>query len=89
VFRSTRKSIGAGDYCSNNTCRPLLRDQGFTVAALELTPDAVDVNALAQRNPDRLALVLGTEGAGMSAATLAAVDHAVRIPMRAGVDSLQ
>jgi tRNA G18 (ribose-2'-O)-methylase SpoU len=46
------------------------------------------VNELAERNPDRLALVLGTEGAGMSAATLAAVDLAVRIPMRAGVDSL-
>ncbi|MDQ0678400.1 tRNA G18 (ribose-2'-O)-methylase SpoU [Arthrobacter pascens] len=66
----------------------LLREKGFTVAALELTPDAVNINELAERNPDRLALVLGTEGAGMSAATLAAVDLAVRIPMRAGVDSL-
>jgi tRNA G18 (ribose-2'-O)-methylase SpoU len=66
----------------------LLQGEGFTVAALELTPDAMDVDELAARNPDRLALVLGTEGAGMSAATLAAVDLAVRIPMRAGVDSL-
>ncbi len=40
------------------------------------------------RNPERLALVLGTEGAGMSEETLAAVDLAVKIPMRAGVDSL-
>ena len=40
------------------------------------------------RNLDRLALVLGTEGAGMGAETLAAVDLAVKIPMRNGVDSL-
>lgn len=65
-----------------------LRDQGFTVAALELTGDAVDLDVLAARRPEKLALVLGTEGAGMSADTLAAVDLAVKIPMRAGVDSL-
>ena len=66
----------------------LLKEAGFAVAALELTGDAVDVDVLAARNPDRLALVLGTEGAGMSAETLAAVDLAVKIPMRTGVDSL-
>lgn len=66
----------------------LLQQHGFTVAALELTGDAVDVDELAAANPDKLALVLGTEGAGMSAATLAAVDLAVKIPMRPGVDSL-
>ncbi|MDQ0075813.1 TrmH family RNA methyltransferase [Arthrobacter oryzae] len=66
----------------------VLRGQGFTVAAMELTGNAVDLDELAARNPDKLALVLGTEGAGMSAETLSAVDLAVRIPMRAGVDSL-
>ena len=66
----------------------VLRGQGFTVAAMELTDDAVDLDALAACRPEKLALVLGTEGAGMSADTLAAVDLAVKIPMRAGVDSL-
>lgn len=66
----------------------VLKEQGFTVAAMELTGDAIDLDVLAARQPDRLALVLGTEGAGMSPATLAAVDLAVKIPMRAGVDSL-
>ena len=66
----------------------LLKEQGFTVAAMELTDDAVDLDELAASNPQRLALVLGTEGAGMSDETLAAVDLAVKIPMRAGVDSL-
>ena len=66
----------------------VLKDHGFEVAALELTADAQDVDVVAARNPDKLALVLGTEGAGMSAETLAAVDLAVKIPMRNGVDSL-
>ncbi|MGO4121840.1 TrmH family RNA methyltransferase [Arthrobacter sp. YAF16] len=66
----------------------VLKEHGFLVAAMELTPDAVDVDVLAARNPERLALVLGTEGAGMSEETLAAVDLAVKIPMRPGVDSL-
>lgn len=65
-----------------------LKEEGFTVAAMELTPDAVDLDVLAAQNLDRLALVLGTEGAGMSAETLDAVDLAVKIPMRTGVDSL-
>jgi len=66
----------------------VLKDHGFTVAALELTPEAEDVDAVASRNVDKLALVLGTEGTGMSPETLAAVDLAVKIPMRNGVDSL-
>ncbi|MHA7221882.1 TrmH family RNA methyltransferase [Arthrobacter sp. RHLT1-20] len=66
----------------------VLKDLGFTVAALELTDDAVDLDELAVRKPEKLALVLGTEGAGMSAGTLAAVDLTVKIPMRTGVDSL-
>lgn len=55
---------------------------------MELTDDAVNLDALAESNPGKLVLVLGTEGAGMSPETLAAVDLAVKIPMRAGVDSL-
>jgi tRNA G18 (ribose-2'-O)-methylase SpoU len=66
----------------------MLRDAGFTVAALALTPDAVSLDRLAADPPERLALVLGTEGDGLAPATLAAMDLAVRIPMRGGVDSL-
>jgi tRNA G18 (ribose-2'-O)-methylase SpoU len=66
----------------------LLRQAGFTVAALALTPDAVSLDDLAARAPERLALVLGTEGDGLSRGALAQADLAVRIPMAAGVDSL-
>jgi tRNA G18 (ribose-2'-O)-methylase SpoU len=65
-----------------------LRDAGFVVAAVTLTPDAVDLDVLAADPPPRLALVLGTEGDGLSPAATARADVAVRIPMAGGVDSL-
>lgn len=65
---------------------PLLHDAGFTVAALALTDDAVPLDAFAA--PERVALVLGAEGDGLSRSALAAADAVVTIPMRAGVDSL-
>lgn len=65
-----------------------LRDSGFTVAALALTDDAVDLDEFARRLPDRLVLMLGTEGDGLSRRSVAAADVAVRIPMAGGVDSL-
>jgi tRNA G18 (ribose-2'-O)-methylase SpoU len=65
-----------------------LHSAGFTTAALELTEDAIGLDELEQRSFDRLALVLGTEGAGMLPETLDRVDLKVMIPMREGVDSL-
>jgi tRNA G18 (ribose-2'-O)-methylase SpoU len=65
-----------------------LRELGFTVAALALRDDAVPLDELAADPPERLALVLGTEGDGLAPATVAAADLTVRIPMRGGVDSL-
>ena len=46
------------------------------------------LDELAADPPERLALVLGTEGDGLSRRTIAAVDLTVRIPMAGGVDSL-
>ncbi|MBG0739614.1 RNA methyltransferase [Paeniglutamicibacter antarcticus] len=66
----------------------LLHQQGFTTAALALAQNAITLDELADRRHDRLALILGTEGEGLAAATLAAVDCTVRIPMAGGVDSL-
>ncbi|MCU1416701.1 MAG: rRNA methyltransferase [Schumannella sp.] len=65
---------------------PLLRAAGFEVAALALTPEAVSLrNYLV---PERVALVLGSEGDGLSPESLAAADVHLRIPMRHGIDSL-
>jgi len=66
----------------------LLRGLGFVVAALALADDAIPLDDLAANLPERLALVLGTEGDGLAPRTVAAADLVVRIPMAAGVDSL-
>ena len=66
----------------------VLREAGFTVAALALEEDAVSLDILAADPPQRLAIVLGTEGDGLSRRTVAASDLSVRIPMAGGVDSL-
>jgi tRNA G18 (ribose-2'-O)-methylase SpoU len=66
----------------------VLRDAGFTVAALTLTPDALDLDRFAADPPHRVAMILGTEGDGLSAGATARADLAVRIPMAGGVDSL-
>jgi tRNA G18 (ribose-2'-O)-methylase SpoU len=65
-----------------------LREDGFTVAALALTDDAVSLDDLAAALPDRVAMVLGTEGDGLSRGAVEAADVVVRIPMAGGVDSL-
>lgn len=65
-----------------------LRADGFTVAGLALTKEAVPLDVLAADPPERLAVVLGTEGDGLRPRTLAAADLTVRIPMAGGVDSL-
>ena len=65
-----------------------LRRHGFTVAALALADDAVPLDTLAAHPPERLALVLGTEGDGLGRRTLEAADLTLQIPMAGGVDSL-
>jgi len=67
---------------------PILRASGFTIVAL--TPhgaEPLDGFAEHQRG-DRLALLLGNEGTGLSDAWSASADARVRIPMRSEVDSL-
>ena len=65
-----------------------VKDAGFLTAALALSEDAVTVDALAQERPEKLALILGTEGQGLGPATLHHADRHVVIPMSHGVDSL-
>ncbi len=66
----------------------LLHEAGFSIAALALADDAVDLDAFAAAAPDRVALLLGTEGDGLSRRALAVADAVVTIPMLHGVDSL-
>jgi tRNA G18 (ribose-2'-O)-methylase SpoU len=65
-----------------------LHAAGFEIVALALDDAAVDLAEYARHPPDRVALLLGTEGDGLSRAGLAAADRVVTIPMSRGVDSL-
>ena len=64
----------------------MLSAAGFATYALTPAPDAVDLDRV--RAPERLALLVGSEGPGLSQRWLAAADVRVRIPMAAGIDSL-
>ena len=66
----------------------LLHELGFEVAAMALTPGAIPLDAKRLQRCERLAIVLGTEGEGLSLQTIEACDHTVIIPMAHGVDSL-
>ncbi len=65
-----------------------LRALGFKTAAMALCGNAVSVEDPRLPAEDKLAIVLGTEGDGLAAATIAACDYTVCIPMSHGVDSL-
>ena len=61
---------------------------GFKTVALALSDDAIAIDDGALAREPRLAMVLGTEGDGLAADTVAQCDFTVRIPMARGVDSL-
>jgi len=66
----------------------ILHTAGFHIAALALSDTAVDLDRFAARPPERLAILVGTEGDGLSQAAINAADSVVTIPMMHGVDSL-
>lgn len=61
---------------------------GFRTAAMALTDDSVSIDDARLAAEPRLAIVLGTEGDGLSPRTIAACDYTVKIPMAHGVNSL-
>ena len=67
---------------------PLLRELGFTTAAMALSDESVPLDDPTLNAAEKVALVFGTEGDGLDPATIEACDCTVRIPMAHGVDSL-
>lgn len=66
-----------------------LKSAGFTIVALTPRDDAVDLSTCARRQPrQKLALLVGSEGSGLSRAAEAIADVCVRIPITDDVDSL-
>lgn len=65
-----------------------LKAAGFTVLALTPAADSVPLDRVRYDDGQRVAVVLGTEGAGLSEQACDLADVRVRIPMAAGIDSL-
>lgn len=65
-----------------------LRHLGFETAAMALTDDSISIDHPRLTTIPRLAIIMGTEGDGLPAETIAAADHVVKIPMSHNVDSL-
>ena len=61
---------------------------GFRTAAMALKEDTLPIDDPRLKAEPRLAIVLGTEGEGLTDATIAQCDYTVKIPMYHGVDSL-
>lgn len=66
----------------------LLKNMGFKTAAMALRDDSVGIDNQTLQAEEKLAIVLGTEGDGLSSQTIADCDYTVKIPMSHGVDSL-
>ena len=78
--------------CADNTCvaneLSQLKSMGFATAAMALTDKSVSIKDKALLSEEKLAIVLGTEGQGLSQQTIENCDYTVKIPMSHGVDSL-
>ncbi len=90
--RSARVSMGTvfqvpWTYLDENWTEHL-QALGYKTAAMALRDDSYAVDDPALRQVEKLAVVLGTEGDGLAAQTIANCDYTVKIPMYHGVDSL-
>ena len=66
----------------------VLEKMGFTTVAMALSDDSIPISDPRLKDAEKLAIVLGTEGDGLSKSTIAACDYTAKIPMSHGVDSL-
>lgn len=65
-----------------------LQNLGFKTAAMALTDNSVSIEDTSLMAEEKLAIILGNEGDGLSEETISACDYTVKIPMTHGVDSL-
>lgn len=91
--RAIRVSMGTvfqipWTFLSQEASVPVLRTLGFQTAAMALSDQSVSVDDPRLMAADKLAVILGSEGDGLAADTIADSDYTVRIPMAHGVDSL-
>ena len=88
VFQVPWTRIGACAQDWPKSGMSMLHAMGFETVAMALSDDALDIDDEKLAHLERLAVVLGAEGDGLAANTIADCDYTARIPMMHGVDSL-
>lgn len=88
VFQIPWTFIGEENTDWPNNGIKALKDHGFKVAAMALDDNSTSINDPVLKEADKLAIVLGTEGEGLSSCTIEDCDYTVKIPMYHNVDSL-
>jgi tRNA G18 (ribose-2'-O)-methylase SpoU len=77
----------SGKYWIDNGIE-LLHSYGFKACAMALTDNSIGIEDERLNSEKKLAIILGTEGTGLSKSTIEKCDYTVKIPMSHGVDSL-
>jgi tRNA G18 (ribose-2'-O)-methylase SpoU len=88
IFRVPWGVIGKDHIDWRENGPEMLRKLGFKTAAMALTEDSVNIDDPALMAEERVAVILGTEGTGLSKTTIKNSDYTVMIPMANDVDSL-
>ncbi len=65
-----------------------LHNFGFKTVAMALTDNSIPINSPILTNESKLAIIMGTEGEGLSEQTITSADYVAKIPMSHNVDSL-
>ena len=86
VFQVPWTFLGTEDWADRTMEQ--LRGMGYRTAAMALKEDSLSPDARVLHEAEKLAIILGTEGEGLAADTIADCDYTVCIPMARGVDSL-
>lgn len=86
VFQVPWTFLGTEDWADR--IMEQLHGMGYRTAAMALKEDSLSPDARILHETEKLAIILGTEGEGLAADTIADCDYTVCIPMARGVDSL-
>ena len=88
VFQIPFTRIGTSHADWPSPSMSILKDLGFTTCAMALSDNSVSIADPVLKKQEKLAIILGTEGDGLSKSTITECDFTVKIPMYHGVDSL-
>lgn len=88
VFQIPWTYIGTKDDKWSDQGLKELKEMGFKTAAMALNDQSVAIDDPDLMKEEKLAVILGTEGDGLAASTIAECNYTVKIPMTHGVDSL-